>query len=64
MPEEPSEPDRERLTRLAAAAPAPLAEKIRATRLEGERSQLGGMMAQSKGKIAEIELQIIQIDQR
>ncbi len=32
-------------------------------RLEGERSQLGGMMAQSKGKIAEIELQIIQIDQ-
>jgi HlyD family secretion protein len=32
-------------------------------RLDGERSQLGGMMAQSKGKIAEIELQIIQIDQ-
>jgi HlyD family secretion protein len=34
-----------------------------ATRLEGERSQLGGMIAQSRGKIAEIELQIIQIDQ-
>ena len=34
-----------------------------AARLEGERSQLGGMIAQSKGKIAEIELQIIQIDQ-
>jgi HlyD family secretion protein len=32
-------------------------------RLEGERSQLGGMIAQSKGKIAEIELQTIQIDQ-
>jgi HlyD family secretion protein len=32
-------------------------------RLEGERSQLGGMMAQSRGKIAEIELQILQIDQ-
>lgn len=32
-------------------------------RLEGERSQLGGMIAQSKGKIAEIELQIIQVDQ-
>jgi len=34
-----------------------------AARLEGERSQLGGMIAQSKGKIAEIELQVIQIDQ-
>jgi HlyD family secretion protein len=34
-----------------------------AARLEGERSQLGGMIAQSKGKIAEIELQTIQIDQ-
>ena len=32
-------------------------------RLEGERSQLGGMIAQSKGKIAEIELQSIQVDQ-
>jgi membrane fusion protein, type I secretion system len=32
-------------------------------RLEGERSQLGGMTAQAKGKITEIELQIIQIDQ-
>src|SRR6516162_6509094 len=32
-------------------------------RLEGERSQLSGMIAQSKGKIAEIGLQIIQIDQ-
>jgi HlyD family secretion protein len=32
-------------------------------RLEGERSQLSGMMAQSKGKITETELQIIQIDQ-
>jgi HlyD family secretion protein len=32
-------------------------------RLEGERSQLSGLTAQSKGKIAEIELQIIQIDQ-
>jgi HlyD family secretion protein len=32
-------------------------------RLEGERSQLMGLIAQSKGKIAEIELQIIQIDQ-
>jgi HlyD family secretion protein len=34
-----------------------------AARLEGERSQLGGMIAQSKGKIAEIELQTIQVDQ-
>jgi HlyD family secretion protein len=32
-------------------------------RLEGEGSQLTGLIAQSKGKIAEIELQIIQIDQ-
>ncbi|OSI34761.1 HlyD family type I secretion periplasmic adaptor subunit [Bradyrhizobium canariense] len=32
-------------------------------RLEGERSQLAGMIAQSKGKIAEIGLQTIQIDQ-
>jgi HlyD family secretion protein len=32
-------------------------------RLDGERSQLAGMTAQAKGKIAEIELQIIQIDQ-
>ena len=34
-----------------------------AARIEGERSQLNGMIAQSKGKIAEIALQIIQIDQ-
>ena len=34
-----------------------------AARLEGERSQLGGMIAQAKGKMAEIELQIIQVDQ-
>lgn len=32
-------------------------------RLEGERSQLAGMIAQAKGKISEIELQAIQIDQ-
>lgn len=32
-------------------------------RLEGERSQLLGMIAQAKGKISEIELQTIQIDQ-
>ena len=32
-------------------------------RLEGERSQLIGTTAQAKGKIAEIELQIIQVDQ-
>lgn len=32
-------------------------------RLEGERSQLSGMIAQAKGKISEIELQTIQIDQ-
>jgi HlyD family secretion protein len=32
-------------------------------RLEGERSQLTGITAQAKGKIAEIEMQIIQIDQ-
>jgi HlyD family secretion protein len=32
-------------------------------RLDGERSQLSGMTAQSRGKIAEIELQIIQVDQ-
>ncbi|MBN9040906.1 MAG: hemolysin secretion protein D [Rhizobiales bacterium 62-47] len=32
-------------------------------RLEGERSQLSGMIAQAKGKISEIELQAIQIDQ-
>jgi HlyD family secretion protein len=32
-------------------------------RLEGERSQLSGMVAQAKGKISEIELQTIQIDQ-
>jgi len=34
-----------------------------AARIEGERSQLTGTIAQSRGKIAEIELQIIQIDQ-
>ena len=34
-----------------------------AARLEGERSQLTGAIAQSKGKIAEIQLQMIQIDQ-
>jgi HlyD family secretion protein len=34
-----------------------------ATRLEGERGQLIAASAQVKGKIAEIELQIIQIDQ-
>lgn len=34
-----------------------------AARIEGERSQLTGAIAQSKGKIAEIQLQIIQIDQ-
>jgi HlyD family secretion protein len=34
-----------------------------AARLEGERSQLIGSTAQAKGKIAETELQIIQIDQ-
>ncbi len=32
-------------------------------RLEGERGQLGAQMAQAKGKTAEIELQILQIDQ-
>ncbi|MGP9813803.1 HlyD family type I secretion periplasmic adaptor subunit [Rhodopseudomonas sp. NSM] len=32
-------------------------------RIEGERSQLSGMIAQAKGKISEIELQAIQIDQ-
>lgn len=32
-------------------------------RIEGERSQLTGMIAQAKGKISEIELQSIQIDQ-
>ena len=32
-------------------------------RLEGERSQLIGTTAQAKGKIAEIQLQIIQIEQ-
>ncbi|MGM4906824.1 HlyD family type I secretion periplasmic adaptor subunit [Tardiphaga sp. 866_E4_N2_1] len=32
-------------------------------RLEGERSQLSGMVAQAKGKISEIGLQTIQIDQ-
>ena len=34
-----------------------------AARLEGERGQLIAATAQSKGKISEIELQIIQIDQ-
>lgn len=34
-----------------------------AARLDGERSQLIGAVAQAKGKIAEIQLQIIQIDQ-
>jgi HlyD family secretion protein len=34
-----------------------------AARIDGERSQLSGMIAQSKGKMAEIALQIIQIDQ-
>ena len=33
-----------------------------ATRLEGERGQLTASVAQSKGKISELELQIIQID--
>ncbi|OJW64372.1 MAG: hemolysin secretion protein D [Afipia sp. 64-13] len=32
-------------------------------RIEGERSQLSGMIAQAKGKTAEIQLQIIQVDQ-
>ncbi|WP_022722492.1 HlyD family type I secretion periplasmic adaptor subunit [Rhodopseudomonas sp. B29] len=32
-------------------------------RIEGERSQLSGLIAQAKGKISEIELQSIQIDQ-
>src|SRR5581483_6067435 len=32
-------------------------------RLDGERSQLSGLTAQAKGKIAELELQIIQVDQ-
>jgi HlyD family secretion protein len=32
-------------------------------RIEGERSQLTGMIAQAKGKISEIALQTIQIDQ-
>jgi HlyD family secretion protein len=32
-------------------------------RIEGERSQLSSSIAQAKGKIAEIELQIIQVDQ-
>jgi HlyD family secretion protein len=34
-----------------------------ATRLDGERGQLTASVAQSKGKIAELELQILQIDQ-
>lgn len=34
-----------------------------AARIEGERSQLAGMIAQAKGKMAEIQLQIIQVDQ-
>src|SRR6266568_218748 len=34
-----------------------------ATRLDGERSQLIGATAQAKGKVAETELQIIQVDQ-
>ena len=33
-----------------------------ATRLEGERGQLTASVAQAKGKISELELQIIQID--
>ena len=33
-----------------------------ATRLEGERGQLTAAIAQAKGKISEIELQIVQID--
>ncbi|MBN8968239.1 MAG: HlyD family type I secretion periplasmic adaptor subunit [Rhizobiales bacterium] len=32
-------------------------------RIEGERSQLSGLIAQAKGKTAEIQLQIIQVDQ-
>lgn len=35
-----------------------------AARIEGERSQMTSMIAQSKGKIAEINVQIIQIDQQ
>jgi HlyD family secretion protein len=34
-----------------------------ATRLDGERAQLMAAMAQAKGKVAETELQILQIDQ-
>lgn len=34
-----------------------------AARLEGERSQMAGMIAQTKGKMSEIGLQIIQVDQ-
>ena len=34
-----------------------------AARIEGERSQMNSMIAQAKGKISEIELQIIQVGQ-
>jgi HlyD family secretion protein len=34
-----------------------------AARIEGERSQLNGTIAEAKGKISETELQIIQVDQ-
>ena len=34
-----------------------------AARIQGERSQLIGAIAEAKGKITETELQIIQVDQ-
>jgi class 3 adenylate cyclase len=52
MPEAPSEADRERHARLAAAAPGPLIEKMRATRLEGERKPVSAVFVDVVGSTA------------
>ncbi len=52
MPQEPGEADRERHARLAAAAPAPLIEKMRATRLEGERKPVTALFVDVVGSTA------------
>lgn len=52
MIEEASEADRQRHARLAAAAPAPLIAKMRATRLEGERKPVTTLFVDVVGSTA------------
>ena len=47
--------DEERLTRLAAAVPAPLAEKMHATKLSGERKVVTALFADVVGSTAMAE---------